>query len=180
MKKSKSRFLKSKTSKVALISITIISIIFTAYLFGYIPICLSAKPPAGNYAIFDILSYEEEYPELSNLPNLDKITYQGYGTDATADVVYNEYKTNLVLEGYTIKYEGTGFIGSKNFQYIGLLKGITAVGIIISSDALEETGHETVILYMTGNGFDFIPILSWYQSNYEGNEFFDPYEPSNN
>jgi len=110
--------------------------------------------------------------EIITLPNLDKITYQGYGTDATADIVYNEYKTDLVSEGYTIKYEGTGFMGSKSFQYIGFLKGITAVGIIISSDAIEETGHETAIMYMTGNGFDFIPILDWYQSNYEQNEFF--------
>jgi len=163
---------KRKTTKVLIFTSVITAAILIAYNFGFIPIGLSARVPVGDYILLDLDSYKENYLEVSDIPNLHKIIYQGYGTDELADVVYDNYKKDLLSDGYSIEYEGTGYFIGKNFRYMGFLKGITAVGIIISSETSEEIGYKTGILYMTGNAFDFIPILNWYQNNCEENEFF--------
>ena len=160
-------FFKRKTIKfIILILIPIVSIIIL-YVNGFIPIGLSAKPPIGNIERIQVEKYIEKNPELSDLPDYDNILYEIYGTNKQIAVVLDNYKEILQNEGYTLKYEGSGHFKDKNFTYVGYLKGITAVGIIVTSEASEEFGYKTVVLYMTGNAFDFKPLLNWYQEKFD-------------
>jgi len=161
--KQKNNFSKRKTIKYTILIIIPIIIIFILYINGFIPIGLSAKAPIGTIEEIEVEQYIEKNPELSDLPDYDKILYKIFGTDEEIADVLDSYKEILQNDGYTLKYEGSGFITGKNFQYVGFLKGITAVGIIVSSEASTEFGYKTVVLYMTGNAFDFQPLLDWYQ-----------------
>ena len=160
---------KRKTVKRLLMVISILVIVGIVigfiYNAGFIPIVglLNVKEPVGNPVGLDIGSYMEEYPQIGDIPNLDKIKYGIYGTDESADVVANSYKEELENEGYNAMYAGTGEIEGMTFSFIGFLKGLTAVGIITTSDASDEFGYDTVVLYATGNAFDFKEILDWYQ-----------------
>jgi len=174
MNKQKLRniLLKRKTITFTILTIIAIISIFFGYINGFIPVCLSAKPPIGNIERISVEQYIEKYPELSDLPDYDNILYEIFGTDEPTAVVLDDYKEKLQNEGYTLKYEGSGYIAGKNFKYVGYLKGITAVGIIVSSEAYEEFGYETLVLYMTGNAFDFTPLLDWYQEKFNPNAFY--------
>jgi hypothetical protein len=53
----------------------------------------------------------------------------------------------------------------RQFRVVGFLKGLTVVGVVVTDDADDEFGYDTVVLYATGSAFDFQEILEWYQSN---------------
>jgi len=148
-----------------LILLPIISI-FILYINGFIPIGLNAKPPIGDVEQIKVEEYIEKNPELSDLPEYDNILYKIFSTDKTIAAVLEDYKEKLQNEGYTLKYEGSGNFTGKNFKYVGYLKGITAVGIIVYSENSEESGYKTMVLYLTGNAFDFKPLLEWYQRKF--------------
>jgi len=160
---------KKKTVKKLLIVVPVLVIVGIVigfiYNAGFIPIVgfLDVKEPVGTPVGLDIDSYMEEYPQIGDIPNLDKIKYGVYGTDESIAAVLDSYKEELGHEGYTVIYEGTGEIEGMNFSFIGFLKGLTAVGIITTSEASDELGYDTVVLYATGNAFDFREILDWYQ-----------------
>ena len=159
-------FLKRKTIMFTiLILIPIISIIIL-YVNGFIPIGLSAKPPIGDVEQIKVEEYIEKNPELSDLPEYDNILHKIFSTDKPIDAVLDNYKEILQNEGYTLKYNGSGNFTGKNFKYVGYLKGITAVGIIAYSETSEESGYKTIVLYLTGNAFDFKPLLDWYQRKF--------------
>jgi hypothetical protein len=157
---------KRKTIKFTILTLIPIIIILILYANGFIPIGLSAKPPIGTIERIQVKKFIEKNPELSDLPDHDNILFEIFGTDKLISVVLDNYKEILQNEGYTLKYEGSGYILGKNFNYVGYLKGITAVGIIVTSEASEEFGYETVVIYMTGNAFDFKPLLNWYQEKF--------------
>jgi len=165
--KLKNIILKRKTLKLTILILLSIMIIFILYANGFLPVGLSAKPPIGKIEQIKVEEYIEKNPELSDLPNFDKILYKIYGTDKSISVVLDNYKVILQNEGYNLKYEGSGYFTGKNFKYVGYLKGFTAIGIIISSEVSEEFGYKTVVLYMTGNIFDFKPLLDWYQEKFK-------------
>jgi len=169
MDKQKLRIIFFKRKKIKytiLLIIPIVSIIFL-YVNGFIPIGLSVKPPIGSIERIKVEKYIEKNPELSDLPDFNNILYEIYGTDELITIVLDNYKEILLNDGYSLKYEGAGFFKGKNFSYVGYLKGITAVGIIVSSETSEEFGYETVVLYMTGNAFDFKPLLDYYQEKFD-------------
>jgi len=170
--KIKEKIMKKRTLKFTIISLVVISTVFIAYSMGFIPIGLSVKPPIGNIEEIQINQYFEKYPELNDIPNLDKIVYEVFGTDESMDSVLNNYEKELKNEGYSLKYKGTGYATGKSFKYIGYQKGLIAVGIIVSDEAYEDINYETVVLYMTANCFDFVPLLNWYQEKYDSGDFF--------
>ena len=171
-KQTKCPFIKKRSAKFSIFTSVVIAVVFLAYLGGFIPICLSVIPPTGNVIEIDVESYIEKYPEFGDMPSYEKIEYGIFGTDTSIDAVLDYYKAKLENDGYSLKYEGTGYVIEKRFLYVGYLKGITAVGIIITSDAYEEVEYETAVLYMTGNAFDFIPLLEWYQEKFDPGAFF--------
>lgn len=138
-----------------------------AYNAGLIPITgfMDVKAPYGDSVELDISNYMKEYPEFEGIPNLDKIKYSAYGTDESIDTVVSKYKEQLQGEGYAVKYEGLMNFEGRQFRVIGFLKGLTAVGVVITDDADDDFGYDTVVLYATGSAFDFQEILEWYQNN---------------
>lgn len=134
---------------------------------GLLPIkdFLDIQEPIGDNEEITIESYMEEYPELKEIPNFKNINYGVYGSDASEEAIADEYKDKLISDGYYLKYQGTGTHDGSDFQYYGYLKGITAVGIVTTSDTEEKFDHETVVMYTTGFASDYIDILKWYQKN---------------
>jgi hypothetical protein len=138
---------------------------FVSYNAGFIPIkeLLETQEPIGKAEEINIDEYMDEYPEIENIPNLDKLKYKAYGTDESIDAVANDYKQKLENDGYSIKYEGTVYKRGIPFQCYGFLKRFTAVGIIMTSDANVTFGHETRVLYTTGSVFDYREIMNFMQ-----------------
>jgi hypothetical protein len=147
--------------KIIAFFIIICSIIYFAFSFGFIPIkdFLEVKEPIGNITELDVSSYLESYPELADVPNLDKIKYAAYGTDQESSGIMNEYQQRLEDEGYNLEYDGAITIEGQAVRYMGFLKGLTAVGIIMTED--EDIGYETVVLYTTGNALDYQDMIQW-------------------
>jgi len=162
---------KRKTAKILITSAIVILVVGAiggiAYNAGFLPITglLSVKEPAGSSVPLDIESYMEMYPELAEMPNLDHIKYEAFGTDVSTNVVIDEYTQQLEAEGYHVEYDGTVEMDGSSLQFVGFLKGLTAVGIIITDEPAEDVGHDTVVLYATGNALDFKEILDWYQNS---------------
>ena len=138
---------------------------FVAYNAGFVPIneFLEVQKPAGTAVELNAGKFMDECPEFENIPNLDKIKYKIYGINESISSVVTEYKQKLEKDGYSVKYNGTVHAGEMSFQYYGFLKGITAVGIIMTSDANRISGYETVVLYTIGNVFDYKEIIDWYR-----------------
>lgn len=160
---------KKKTTKILIVAVVLLivgTIVCAAYVTGFIPITnfLSVKKPVGDSVELNVDDYLQEYPELNEIPNLDKIKKAAYGTDESIDDVVSDYRAELESEGYGLKYEGSGDFNGKSFQYYGFLKGLTAVVIIATSDGVEELEYKTEVLYTTGNALDFRAILDWYEN----------------
>ena len=90
------------------------------------------------------------------MPNLDKIEHKIWKTDLPSDQIVNSYKQNLSDKGYNLEYDGIVSLDEKEYTALGFLKGLTAVGILVSNDG--------DVIYATGFATDFIEIVEWYQS----------------
>ena len=145
--------------------IVILTVIGFAFIFGFIPVGLNVKPPIGNVETLNADAYLDEFPELANMPNLDKIEYGAFGTDASTEEVAVDYKNTLLSEGYNQEYSGTVEVDGVNFEADGYLKGLTAVGILTTDETTENYDYNSLVLYATGNALDFREILDWYQTN---------------
>jgi len=137
------------------------------YNSGFIPIkkFLEIQKPIGKAEEIDIDEPMKKYPEIKNIPYIDTLKYKVYGTDKTIDAVADDYKGKLEKEGYQSLYEGIVYKKDIPFQYYGFLKGITAVGIIMTSDKNISLNHETIVLYSTGSAFNYRNLLMWYKAN---------------
>lgn len=159
---------KKKKGKVLIVllicAIVIISIFFIAYYLGYIPIFLSAKEPIGNYETVDIENLIDEIQDIGDIPNLDKLEYKAYNTDASTNDVIDDYHRKLINEGYHLEYNDTIELNSLTLQVRGYLKGLTAVAILATDEPIGSSGFDSVVLYVTGNALDFREIIDWYQS----------------
>lgn len=156
-----SRKLKKRVAKIVIIFAIVGIVFFLFNSMGFIPMFLSIQEPVGNAAEIKMADLIEDIPELASIPNLEKVESAAYGTDATVDAVINDYTTKLLSEGYNVEYDGTVEIAGKSYSFVGLLKGITAVGIVITNELSEEMDYETVVLYTTGNALDYQDIIKW-------------------
>lgn len=140
---------------------------FVSYNAGFIPIkeFLEIQEPIGNAEEIDIDEYLRQYPEIKDIPSLDKVKYKVYGTDESTVNVANDYKQKLKENGYNVKYEGTIYKFGMALNYYVYLKGLTAVGIVTTSDAKGTFGHETMVLYTTGNILNYMEIAALYKLN---------------
>ncbi len=165
---SKNRISTRKTfSCLIIVTIMLLSTCVMALNFGYLPVKAFLQPPEpDNYiAEVDVNSYMREYPEIKNIPNIDDIKYKIYVTDDPVDTAANNYERKLKEEGYTLEYKGIVTKKEMDFHYYGFVKGITAIGIIMTSDASEIFGHETTILSTIGSVFEYKEIITWCKSN---------------
>ena len=163
----KSSIIKKKsriTLSLIIVIIIILSIFFYLNRTNYLPFLSETKPPDGNIEPINTQEYIEEYPELGEMPNLDKIKYDAWKTDLTVEQVINSYKQKLSKDGYDLQYENTIDFDGKEYYVLGFLKGITAVGILISLDTNSGDDYNSEVIYSTGNAFDFEEIINWYQT----------------
>jgi hypothetical protein len=131
---------------------------------GYIPITqtLQIERPVG-YTKLCTSCYEEKYQEiLSQVPNLDKIKYEVFGSDNTYLEIYVDYKQKLEKEGYQEHTVGSKEIEGVHIRYYGFLKGITVAGIAIASGKDVNLPYESIVLYTTGSALDYQEIIDWY------------------
>jgi len=159
-----------KKLKIVVAIILILSIVGAigslAYSAGFIPLVgfLDVTEPPGYYVELNTEDFIEQYPEINDMPNLDKIKYKAYGSDESVDYIANYYKEKMEKEGYKLIQEGTAYLDGKNFLYYGFLKGLTAVGILLASGADQAISHNTMVIYTTGSALDYKEILDWYQN----------------
>jgi len=151
--------------KISICLIVISNIIAAAFLLGFIPVGLNVMTPIGNYETLNADVYLEEFPELSNMPNLEKLEYAAFGTDASKEDVVSDYDTKLKGQGYSQEYSGTVEVDGVYFEVAGFLKGLTAVAVLVADRATNDHNFDSLVLYATGNALDFREILDWYQSN---------------
>jgi hypothetical protein len=165
--KAKTLGFKKKNRKLLsffIVIIVISSIFLYLNLTNYLPFLSEIRQPVGTVEPINTQKYIQEYPELKEMPNIDKINYNAWKTDSTLEQVVDSYKKDLSKDGYTLQYENTINLDGKEYYVLGYLKGLTAVGILISSDSNLADNYNTEVLYATGNVLDFKGILDWYQS----------------
>jgi hypothetical protein len=156
-----------KSKKLALLFIVILIILSTFLIFNltdYLPFLSEIKQPAGNIESINIQKYIEENPKIGEMPNLDKIKYNIWKSDLTIEQVVNSYKQDLLKEGYDLQYDNTINYNGKEYYVLGFIKGLTAVGILISLDTTFGDHYKSEIIYATGNVIDFNEIIDWYQT----------------
>jgi hypothetical protein len=150
---------KSRKLIIALFSLATVSfLVLYLCLSGFIPVpgFYETTEPVGNYEEVSLESYIEEIPEIADMPNLDKIEYKIWKTDSTDDELIETYKQDVGDKGYNLEYEGKVSFEDKQYTVLGFLKGLSAVGILLSDDG--------DVVYATGFATDFIEILEWYQN----------------
>ncbi|UCB57933.1 MAG: hypothetical protein JSV67_04815 [Thermoplasmatales archaeon] len=145
---------------IGIVLICILSIFLILAYLNYLPFFLKPIKPIGNVEEKPMDSYIEKYPLISEIPNLDKIEKNFYDTDENSTSIVEFYKQKLSDEGYSLRYEDTIQIEGTEFTVLGFTKGVTAVGILISTN--DSDGSE--VIYTTGNAVDFLDILEWYQN----------------
>ena len=138
---------------------------FTANRTGFLPIkiLLETEEPIGHVEEIDIGEYIDEYPELDDIPRITRIKYQVYGTDASVNTVALDYKQKLQDDGYKLKYTGSRTIRGISVDYFGFVKGLTVVGIVMTSEDVGSLKNfDTVVLYTTGGLFAYKDVISMY------------------
>lgn len=163
-------FFKQKSRKLLLIFVVFI-IVLLIFLYlnftNYLPFLSKTKQPMGNVESINIQKYIEENPEIREMPNLDKINYDAWRSNLTIEQLIDSYKQDLLKNGYNLRYEDTINFDGKEYYVLGFLKGITAVGILISIDKTYGDKYNSEVIYATGNVLDFNEIIDWYQSQYQ-------------
>ena len=166
-----SMFIKRKSGKLLLIVVFIAIMSSSAILYlnfiNYLTFSSELKQPMGNIESVNTEKYLQQHPEISEMPNLDKIKYAAWKSDLTIIQVANSYKKDLLEERYDLKYENTIFFNGKVYYVLGFLKDLTAVGILISLDTNVFDNYKSEVIYASGNVFYFNEILNWYQSQYK-------------
>ncbi len=163
-------FIKKKSRKLLLtfiVFIVILSIFFYLNFTNYFPYLSETKQPSGSVESINIQKYIQENPEIKEMPNLDKINYDAWRSNLTIKELVYSYKQDLLKNGYNLRYEDTINFDEKEYYVLGFLKGITAVGILLSLDKTYEDKYNSEVIYATGNVFDFNEIIDWYQSQYQ-------------
>ncbi len=160
--------IKVKNKKIILLiilSVIIPSSIFVyLYSTNYLPFSNETKQPAGNIESINVQKYFEDHPEIKEMPNLNKINYNAWRTNLTIKQLVDSYKQDLLKEGYDLQYENTIILDGKEYYVLGFIKGLTAVGILISRNTINMNNYYSEIIYATGNILDFNEIIDWYQS----------------
>lgn len=104
-------FIKRKSGKLLLIVVFIAIISSSTILYlnfiYYLTFSSEIKKPIGNNESVNTEKYFQQHPEISEIPNLDKIKYAAQKSDLTIIQVANSYKKDLLEDGYDIKYENT-------------------------------------------------------------------------
>lgn len=161
--KIKIPFLNPKKTIYLIICFVIIGIVISSsFNAGYIPIksFLEIKEPIGVVAEINIQEAVEKYSlPVESIPTFENVKYKIYGSRQGKGVIEADYIDELTSEGFKLEYRGTKNIKGFDLNYYGFIKGLTAVAIITTSDNTYIKDYETLVLYSTGNVFEFAKII---------------------
>ena len=162
---------KKKRSSRFYIGVFIAFILISAFLFtshnaGYVPISafLNIKSPSGSFSEIRYEELDQSYPITESLPEIKNIKHKVFETDETVEVVAENYKYDLLEEGYKLEYNGVKEVKGVDVHYYGYTKGITAVVILITSDNIGLINSGTIVLYSTGDVFSYKSIINRYSN----------------
>jgi len=143
--------------------------LFTTLNTGYMPVraFLQIKEPSGHISEIDYSMIEKTYPITESVPEIRDIKHKLYESDENIRVISENYKDELLNEGYKLKYSGVKDIKGFDVHYYGYTKGITAVVILLTSDEIDMFNSDTLVLYSTGDVFSYKKIINKYSSNIE-------------
>ena len=155
-----------KRASVFFIAIFVIGILL--FNMGYLPIkaFLDTPKPIACAGEIKIDTYIQKYPEIKDIPKLNEIKCNIYLSDASLDSVSNNYIYKLEKEGYRLDYKGEYTKNDITFHYLGFIKGITAIGIILSDDVNDIFNHKTAVLSTIGSIYDYQEIIQWYKATH--------------
>jgi len=154
---------KKRTKKIIVILTIIFTIVGILIYTDYIPLFYEIKKPVGNYEEIKLENMVDDFPDLADMPNLENINYKTFKTDETSSNIENGYKSQLENEGFNLEYEDYIYHNDNEYKVLGFLKGLKAVGIIITEDS-DQISEFSKVLYSTGNALDFKEILDWYKN----------------
>jgi len=146
---------------VFIVFILIFAIFVAAYSAGFIPITalMEIKEPAGNSKEINTNYFLSYFPGFSNYDILEKFKIGVFSTDASSNIVKDDYKKRLESEGYSLQhYKSEKFMGIDIKTY-GYVKGLTGAGIVIFSNSNYLFDGETIVIYTAGNVLDYVEVL---------------------
>ena len=160
---------KKRYAVFFIIFIILIPALSVSYSAGYIPISqfLEIKEPIGDFKEITLSIIAQKYPVVKSIPELNKIKHKMYKTDEELLIVTKCYKIQIENEGYELKYEGTENIEGFNVHYLGFIKGLTAIVILMTNDGIDIKETDTFVIYSTGSVFDYKQMFEKY-GNYFG------------
>jgi hypothetical protein len=144
--------------------IILIPILATSYNAGFLPISplLPIKEPIGNAKEITIAKIGEKYPVVKSIPEINSLKHGMYSTDEAISIVSNCYILEIEGEGYGLKYEGEKNIKGFNVHYLGFIKGLTAVVILMTDDDIDIGKDNTFVIYTTGSVFEYKSMIGKY------------------
>lgn len=148
---------------------------YVAHDAGYVPVkeFMETEEPVGYQQVCSecVINNIPEYQTVKDeIPNLEKIKYEFYISTSNYLEIIQDYKDQLKNDGYKLEYQGEKIVKNITIHYAGFIKGLTAVGIAITSG--EEFNYpeaESIVLYTTGNVLDYKEIYNWYINESDGN-----------
>jgi hypothetical protein len=155
---------KKRFTVVFICFIILIPALATSYNAGFLPISqlLEIKEPIGNFKEITLSGIAEKYHIIESIPELNKIKHNIYTTDEKLSIVSKCYILEIENEGYNLKHEGTKNIEGFNVHYLGFIKGITAIVILMTDDNIDINNINTFIIYSTGSIFDYKQMFEKY------------------
>ena len=152
------------TLTIAIVIMLILVGFFVAFSAGFIPInaFLEIKEPIGNSSEVDVEYFKEYFPKFSNLDVLEKFKYGVFLTDESSSVIKADYERRLEAEGYSLQHVKTEKIMGLSVKSYGYAKGFTGVGIIIFSNKNFLFDDNSLVVYTTGNVFDYLGVINEY------------------
>jgi hypothetical protein len=155
---------KRRVGTIGALCIVLLILCASGYQAGFTPFkaFLRVYEPIGVTGEINIDDCVEMIPAIANTPSIDKLKHKLFTSDKSINIVALDYKQRLEKRGYRLEYVGKENILGITVNYFGFVRGITAIGIIMTKDGNSLLGSGTLVLYTTGSVFAYNKILEWY------------------
>lgn len=151
---------------LSIVFLVIGAVSFTAHSAGFLPFkpFLKIYEPVGRMGIYEANDVIGNFPSIVQIPALNNLKHKLFTSTHSINTIALDYKQRLENDGYKLEYSGQDTIAGVNFRYFGFVKGISAIGIIMTNDGGGDFGYNTLVLFTTGNIFSYKSIANWYNS----------------
>ncbi len=157
---------KRRIGTIGVLCIVLLILCASGYQAGFIPLksLLVVREPMGVTGEINMDECIEMTPAIANIPSINRLKHKLFTSDKSINIVALDYKQRLEKRGYRLEYVGKENIRGITVSYFGFVRGITAIGIIMTEDENSLLGSGTLVLYTTGSVFAYNRILKWYGS----------------